>query len=624
MKKKFILFIPVVAIIGTMLWGRGSYDTSDRLSTEDEATLAACNFVSRDRNTFSDNYEDTINEQEALLGSWLEFPSHDFKDKVDSARAKPSMFEYRSALCEEALQRIITDMGGGTRFLSGRCKALAADHEYFLSEYKGKDNNYLKARRESTPVTSAERYWCNGRGKTDLMKIACSAREIKRDAYNQNSSAYKDALSALKKRCGPYIGEPRRELASNGDLVDRGPFLSQGSTHGSGVVQSNNGPIVVRRYIQAPSGQWGGCAGSGVGNGLNVIQFKPSITHTIMSGLVAGFGAYLSYDGQKRVDEQSYKLTKHVIDTNASLGAATLYAGGGASYWGQNGGAYPYPYGQVNGPNTGGGMCGRPPFNTAYTGCLGGMPGQPIIGGQHGMCPGGQCGMIAGGSGAMCPPGVPCQGGMIPGGPGGFQGGCPPGYPNCGAGQGGCPGGNCQNYPGNYMNNPAMMNNPNQMYGQNPYNLELEKQRLQQLQNEYNKRLEDARRAQEYNQQLADLRNKQNALNNQINTTQMGYNGLLANQFGPATTYGNPGMYQGPGMPNAGGCGGSAGGGTCGCASMVCYPGQPSAYYSPPYVYGNSGLGGTSSGYPSTNNGFFGINLRWTGVRPNTGTFNAR
>src|SRR5688500_8063951 len=54
--------------------------SSERLSVEDEATIAACNFVKRDLKAFSENYNDdtAANPEEALLGDWLRWPSQDF------------------------------------------------------------------------------------------------------------------------------------------------------------------------------------------------------------------------------------------------------------------------------------------------------------------------------------------------------------------------------------------------------------------------------------------------------------------------------------------------------------------------------------------------------------------
>lgn len=604
-------------MLSTLVWARSDYD--EQLSLTDEGTIAACYLKRPD--ALKDDKE-VNNEEEALNKAWLRFPSSELKSKLENINSDPDNFEYKSAFCEESLHRIIMDMGGGTTFLRGRCKALAENHEFFLPEMQGKGNSYIEGRTDFGGVTSAERKWCNGRAKGDLMKVACEYRKAKRSAYNQNSSAYKKSLAELKKRCGGYIGndedEPRRDLARDDGRISREPYLTGGGGHGGGG-GSINTPIVIPRYIQqAPVGQWGGCQNN---RGLNIINFQPSLAHTISTGLLAGFGAFLSYKGQKNVDNLTAQLASQNMRINERLGAATQFSAGPGGVWGP-GTIMPYPGGAGSFPGQGGGMCGRPPFNTAHTGCTGGMPGMPIV---NGGCPNGNCGgMVAGG----CSPGMPCFGGNT-----GGQVMCPPGVMNCGAGMpgqfpGGCQNGNCNpNYPGNYMNNPANMARPGGMYGYNPYSLDAERQRIQDMQNALNKQIEDAKRAQQMNQQLADLARQRDAINNKFNTVQMGYNGLLANQFGPAPAYGHPGMYQGPGQPNMPGCMGAGGGGgaNCACTTIMCYPGQQSAYYAPPYVYGNSGLGGVQNGYPNRGtHGFFGLNLQWSGVQVRPGTVNAR
>jgi len=611
--KKVILLIPMLS---TLVWARSDYD--EQLSLQDEGTIAAC-FLRKRPDPFKDDYTTPpTNDEEALNKAWLRFPSHELKSKLEDINSDPDNFEYTSAYCEESLHRVIMDMGGGTSFLRGRCKALAESHEFFLPEMQGKGNSYLEGRTDLNAVTKAERQWCNGKARSDLVKVACESRKAKRSAFNEDSSAYKKALAELKKRCGGFIGndddEPRRDLARDDGRISREPYLTGGGGGHSGG-GSINSPIVIPRYIQqTPVGQWGGCQNN---RGLNIINFQPSLAHTISTGLLSGFGAFLSYKGQKNVDNLTAQLASQNMRINAKLGAATQFSAGPGGVWG-GGSVMPYPGGAGSFPGQGGGMCGRPPYNTAHTGCTGGMPGMPIV---NGGCQNGNCGpMIAGG----CSPGMPCFGGN--------QGGqvmCPPGV-NCGGGQfpgqGGCQNGNCNNnYPGNYMNNPANQARPGGMYGYNPYSLDAEKQRIQDMQNALNKQLEDAKRAQQYNQQLADLNRQKQAIDSKFNSALQGYNGILANQFGPAPAYGNPGMYQGPGQPNQTGCMGAASGGSCACTSIMCYPGQQSAYYSPPYVYGNSGLGGVQNGYPNRgSNGFIGVNLRWSGVQVRPGTVNAR
>jgi hypothetical protein len=192
------------------------------------------------------------------------------------------------------------------------------------------------------------------------------------------------------------------------------------------------------------------------------------------------------------------------------------------------------------------------------------------------------------------------------------------------------------------MNDPILGARPGGLNGgYSPFDLDFEKQRTQQMLDDARRRnqaLSDLARRQ---QELNDIRRQADEANRKYNSAYDGYNGILANIYGPGGGNGNPGMYQGPGggrgcggagMPPCGGggggmypgggcgggmpCGGGGGpvagcgsGSSCGgCTSMLCYPGVNSAYYSPPYATGNYGYGGGI--YPQRSNGFF-VNFKY-------------
>ncbi len=604
--KKLFYIVPFVSLVG---WA--AYESDERLNTEDEATIAACNFVKRNPDPFRDEFK-TDSDNEALNRDWLKYPSHELQENIQKKSTSINTFEYKSAFCEVALHRILVDLDVGTEFIGPRCKALVSKHEYFLDDYKSGQNNYLKNRMAVNAIDSAERHWCNGRAKTALMQIACSTRETKRIAMNSDSQEYENALDTLRDTCSAYLPEVKID-GRGGSRTPRRSLAQDDSPAGGQIVARDQGPIIIPRYHYARPGMQGGCGGGG----LNAIIMKPSTSHTIMTGLVAGMGAYLSYRGASQVDEYNYKLSSQVIKSYQAVGAVPLFQGGtmaGQQFWGQNG-MSPMPGGMP-----GGGMCGRPPFHTGHTGCQGGMPGSPA------MCPGGNCGMQQPG----CFPGMPCAGG---------GGGCRPGMPCSGqmpmcaqgmqCGHPGCPMGSqqmCQQamhgaYPNNnYLNNPAYAANPNMNnnWQQNPYNLDAERARLQQMQDDLNRRNAEMAKAQQARDELARLQQQMGNLNNKYNSALSGafngYPGMMGNSYGPTGAYGNPGAYRGPMQGPMGNCGAGQGV-NCACTTVQCYPGQQSAYYAPPYVVGNSGYGGQQYGYPRNQNSFQ-LGFSWTGVAP--------
>jgi hypothetical protein len=279
---------------------------------------------------------------------------------------------------------------------------------------------------------------------------------------------------------------------------------------------------------------YGGCQQRST---LNVISYQPSTLSTITQTLLMGAGIYAQYRGQHEVDKMTAKLTEKSMDAITAAGGIPLFRGGGAGgYFGQNGGIY-----GMNGGMMGGGMCGAPPYNTAHTGCMGGgQIGMPVGGG----CPGGMCGGGAGG-GMPCGGGVPCGAGGGCGGGGcggGMQGNC--GGWGCGGSAGCQPGMPCQGY----MNDPILGARPGGLNGgYSPFDLDFEKQRTQQMLDDARRRnqaLSDLARRQ---QELNDIRRQADEANRKYNSAYDGYNGILANIYGPGGGNGNPGMYQGPG-----------------------------------------------------------------------------
>ncbi len=586
------------------------------LGSELEGTLAACKYGdSRPSLPFSDVKDGATREVSSALNSnWKKLPSSEID--FDSFRKAPDRYEYRSALCEEALQRAIKKKLGSSAanvVLKNRCSALNQDRGY-RDELRGSGNSWVQSHSESLSRTDAEGYWCEGdeADSNELIQIACAALKANRDLRNEESKSYQAALKNLKKNCSS-VSQPSRGIASHDQVDEDFDEDEEPVYQGRPVPRALPGDMnvpVIQRIVSVPfSPPHPGCA-QGAARAL-VINPPGGALYTVANAAVAGLGAVLSYRGARHADDLRYKVAQSTIDAYKSVGAVPdLYAG--RMFWGQ-GGVYPFGGGPIRG-----GVCGAPPFNTAFTGCMGGMPGQFPVGpgGIHGngFFPGGGCGGIGGG----IPGGFP-GGGMMPGGR-------PCGNP---WGMGPNP------YGANpYMNNPAMMGRPGAVTGPvNPFLLDQERQRLQDLQNQIARQRNQMNQLNNLNNQLMSLDQNRGQLLNRL----QGYNGLLSNLNGPGGFNGNPGAFNpygriGPGMggfpggvpggipgggmgPGMGGFpggvpGGGMGGGMLGggCASIACYPGNPGAYYAPPMIYGNSGFGGTNFGFPNRNNFSFGIN----------------
>ncbi len=606
-----------VALLSSQFLIHGSFAS---LGSELEGTLAACKYgENRPALPFADTKEGSSRELASALNSkWKKLPSSEID--FDSFLKAPDRYEYRSALCEDALQRAIRKKLGSTAangVLKNRCSALNQDRGY-RDEVKGSGNSWVRSHSESVSRTDAEGYWCEGdeADSNELIQIACAALKANRDLRNEESKSYQSALKNLKKNCSS-VSVATRGLASRDEpsLDDEDSDIEDEPVyHGRRVPGALPGDMnvpVIQRIVSVPFMPPQPPCAQGAARAL-VINPPGGALYTVANAAIAGLGAVLSYRGARHADDLRYKVAQSTIDAYKAVGAVPdLYAG--RMFWGQ-GGVYPFGGGPIRG-----GVCGAPPFNTAFTGCMGGMPGHLPVGPGgiygNGFFPGGGCGGIGGGIGGV---------------PGGFPGGgMMPGARPCGNPWGMGPG----PYGANpYMNNPAMMGRPGGFMGPvNPMLLDQERQRLQDLQNQIARQRNQMNQLNSLNNQLLSLDQNRNQLLNRL----QGYNGLLSNLNGPGGFNGNPGVFNPhggmggfpggglggiPGMGmGAGGMGGfpggippggMGGGGILGggCPTLACYPGNAGAYYSPPMIYGNSGFGGTGFGFPNRNNFSFGIN----------------
>lgn len=625
----------LVALVASQFLIHGSFAS---LGVELEGTLAACKYgENRSSLPFSDlKSGETRSAESALSNKWNKYPSDEIN--FNSFKDAPDRYQYRSALCEEALQRAIRKkLGSSTAsdVLKNRCSALNQDSGY-RDELSGSANSWVQAHSEGTSRTDSEGYWCDGdkSDSTELIQVACAALKANRDLRNEDSKSYQAALKNLKKNCSSRSA-PSRALASRDDHDlgdddsedDDGEPVYQGRRVPGALPGDMNVPV-IQRIVSVPYMPPRPGCGGGAARAL-VINPPGGALYTLANAAVAGLGAVLSYKGARHADDLRHSVAQSTIDAYKAVGAVPdLYAG--RMFWGQ-GGVYPTGGGPIRG-----GVCGSPPFNTAFTGCMGGMPGQLPVGG--GNCPGPSCGGMYG-NGFF--PGGGC------GGMGGGLGGGMPGMGGMGGGMmprpGGCgtPWGMGANPYGTnpYMNNPAMMGRPGGFMGPvNPMMLDQERQRLQDLQNQIARQRAQMNQLNGLNNQLLSLDQNRNQLLNRL----QGYNGLLSNLNGPGGFNGNPGVFN----PSAGGMGGGLGGGMPGgmgmgpgmgggipggmgpgmgsgmgggimgggCPTMACYPGNPGAYYSPPMIVGNSGYGGSDFGFPNRNNFSFGINYTNSGL----------
>lgn len=618
-----------IALVSSQFLIHGSFAS---LGAELEGTLAVCGYgKSRTLDPFTDvSLESNKKTSTALVASWKKLPSSEIDFDVFIRDSKA--YKYLSPLCEEALQRAIRKKLGASaadNILKKRCSALNQDPLY-SREASGYGNSWVKANSSTDEQTSSENYWCDGDSDegNEFVQIACAALKANRDLRDTKSDAYRTALRSLKKDCSTG-SRASRDIASreapDPDDEDSDEHEEDRVYRGRPVPRALPGDMnvpVIQRIVSVPPyiPPRPGCA-QGAARAL-VINPPGGALYTVANAAVAGLGAFLSYKGARHADDLRYRVAQSTIDAYKAVGAVPdLYAG--RMFWGQ-GGVYPFGGGPIRG-----GVCGAPPFNTAFTGCMGGMPGQMPVGPGgiygNGFFPGGGCGGIGGGPGGM-PGGIP--GGM------GMGGGMMPGAP-CGTPWGMGP----NPYGANpYMNNAAMMGRPGGFMGPvNPMMLDQERQRLQDLQNQIARQRNQMNQFSNLNNQLMSLDQNRNQLLNRL----QGYNGLLSNLNGPGGFNGNPGVYNpyggalrpgmgglppggfpGGGFPGGipgGGMGGFPGGGMPGgglgggilgggCPTISCYPGNPGAYYAPPMIYGNSGFGGAGFGFPNRNNISFGIN----------------
>lgn len=632
-----------VALVSSQFLIHGSFAS---LGAELEGTLAVCGYgKSRTLDPFTDvSLESNKKTSTALVSSWKSLPSSEID--FDLFLRDPRAYKYLSPLCEEALQRAIRKKLGASsadNILKKRCSALNQD-PIFSKETKGLGNSWVKSNSSSDDQAASENFWCdeeNSQGN-ELIQIACAGLRANRDLRDSKSETYRSALKNLKKDCSSETHSSRR-IASRDSLdsddEDSDEHEDERVYQGRPVPRALPGDMnvpVIQRIVNVPYiPPRPGCA-QGAARAL-VINPPGGALYTVANAAVAGLGAFLSYKGARHADDLRYKVAQSTIDAYKAVGAVPdLYAG--RMFWGQ-GGVYPFGGGPIRG-----GVCGAPPYNTAFTGCMGGMPGQMPVGpgGMYGngFFPGGGCGGIGGGLGGI-PGGMP---GGIPGGMG-MGGGMMPGSP-CGTPWGMGP----NPYGANpYMNNPAMMGRPGGFMGPvNPMMLDQERQRLQDLQNQIANQRNQLSQLNNLNNQLMSLDQNRNQLLNRL----QGYNGLLSNLHGPGGFNGNPGVYNPYGGMRPGGMGGFPGGGMGGipggipgggmgglppggipggsfggmpggglgggilgggCPTVTCYPGNPGAYYAPPMIYGNSGFGGAGFGFPNRNNISFGINYTNSG-----------
>ncbi len=613
----------LVALVSSQFLIHGSFAS---LGVELEGTLAACNYGNdrTEKNTSSNpfnssNYKDA---DKALKKVWKSLPSDEINFK--SFLSDSYFYEYRNPICENALRKALRKSLGpkAENVLASRCRKINNDSLY-MDDQKGRSNSWNDT-LEKLDSSNAEEFWCANE-KTDSsesIQVACASLKANRQLVNDDGDAYKDALKNLKKSC-PSTSS--RALASHEDPDlgdddsedDDGEPVYQGREVPRALPGDMNVPV-IQRIVSVPYMPPRPGCGGGAARAL-VINPPGGALYTLANAAVAGLGAVLSYKGARHADDLRHSVAQSTIDAYKAVGAVPdLYAG--RMFWGQ-GGVYPMGGGPIRG-----GVCGSPPFNTAFTGCMGGMPGQLPVGGNcpgpscggmygNGFFPGGGCGGMGGGLGG----GMPGMGGM--------GGGMMPRPGGCGTpwGMGANP------YGANpYMNNPAMMGRPGGFMGPvNPMMLDQERQRLQDLQNQIARQRAQMNQLNSLNNQLLSIDQNRNQLLNRL----QGYNGLLSNLNGPGGFNGNPGVFNpyaggmggglGGGMPGGGmpggmgpGMGAGMGGGIMGggCPTMTCYPGNPGAYYSPPMIVGNSGYGGSDFGFPNRNNFSFGINYTNSGL----------
>ncbi len=605
MRTKYILSILVSIVSGATCnsaWAR--------LAATDEAALTACGYVQRNEAPFIGGRfkrEDFASPEAVLRSEWLDYPSENFD--AQAFLNNPASVPYRSAMCENALQNILFEMTGTEQAFARRCQALS-NSLVFQGEIQNGRNSFLSGRNEIVAHTDAENYWCSPsrRGESDLINVACGALDFRRKMGTPGTSEYRQAREALTDRCGRFMN-------------NRGVANVPGAA-------GNNGPMVVRRYVypqmvqpqMMPQQGIPGCQAQATR--ALVITPPGGALYTVANAFVAGLGAVLSYKGGVHADNLKHNYAMYVAKSNAQLGLGTnIYAGGSGAFPGQafygQGGMMPVmcSNGRCS-STTGMGACGVPPYNTAYTGCMGGNSGMPPWGMNQGNCASGNCG-------------------------GGFPGTGYPGYGNVGPGGSGCPSGNCGHSPygSPYMNGPVQQGNP---YGygnpNNPYAQQWEQQRLRDLQNQIRQQQQLITQANRYRQQLGPLQNRLQQDQRAYGSALQGYNGILSNLLGPSGAYGHPGSYaggpcQGGSSPygNGGGCGaggmpnGCAGGRCGGCQGIACYPGNPAAYYAPPYVMGNGGLGGSQYGYPTRGSSIsFGASYNWSALPSKAASGSAR
>jgi hypothetical protein len=180
-------------------------------TSREEASLVSCNFVARSSKPFKQDYKDAA---AAITTEWMSAPSKDFD--FNKFLSQPTLFEYRGAYCENALQLLILktlEAPSNNKVIESRCNHLIASR-IFMNEVKTGKNSYLESRDNRFPLPDAFMYW-NDKDRKNIrlanppIDIACQSFSEKEKAVNLPVSNitgkvltdYSQALKELIVRC---------------------------------------------------------------------------------------------------------------------------------------------------------------------------------------------------------------------------------------------------------------------------------------------------------------------------------------------------------------------------------------------------------------------------------------